>query len=312
MSMVDRYLASVAWALPHANRDDIISELRDDILSRIEAVEEAHGRPATDEEIAAILRATGHPATVAARYSGQSGLLPPEAVPWYWSHVRALAALIAVLYAAGGLLSIIGGQSAVQAIVQTIVQGMGSFMSWFGVLTLVYLAFIRYAYPPLLRGWNPAHLPPATPDRKPGTASLAIGIAFGVLFLLLWTGAMSLPGSLSGLLAGPVWAPLYWPVLAVMVLVIVQSVVELVLPRNVRLAAVLAAVASIGTIAIAIYALRGQPPLVTMEAGAPVSAGAVIAVGVINAIGPFVLVIVVIAHLFQGWGKARAALRAGW
>lgn len=312
MSMVDHYLASVAWALPAAARDDIVSELRDDLLSRIEAIEETSGRPATHDEIAAILRATGHPATVAARYSGQTGLLPPETVPWYWSHVRALAALIAVLYLAGGVLAIIGGQPAVQAITQTIVQGMGSFVSWFGVLTLTYLAFIRYAYPPLLRGWNPSRLPPATPDRKPGAASRAIGLAFGILFLLFWTGAMALPGSLAGLLAGPVWQPLYWPVLAVMVLVIAQSAIELVLQAKVRLAAVLAAVASIGTIAIATYALRGQSPLVTMDAGGPVSAGAVIAVGVINAIGPIVLVILVIVHVFEGWSKARKALRAGW
>lgn len=53
MSIVERYLASVAWYLPESSRADIVNELRDDILSRIEAVESGSGRAAEPGEVAA-------------------------------------------------------------------------------------------------------------------------------------------------------------------------------------------------------------------------------------------------------------------
>ena len=45
MEMIDRYLQAVKFALPQAQRDDIIKELRDSILSQIEEKEATLGRP---------------------------------------------------------------------------------------------------------------------------------------------------------------------------------------------------------------------------------------------------------------------------
>ena len=67
MDLVNEYLRAVAALLPKAQRDDIVAELRDTILTRIEEREADLGRPLTDDEIEAVLREVGHPVVVAAR-----------------------------------------------------------------------------------------------------------------------------------------------------------------------------------------------------------------------------------------------------
>lgn len=101
MNLVDEYLRAVAILLPKAQRDDIIAELRDTILSRIEAREAELGRPLTDDETEAVLREVGHPVAVAARYrEGPQHVVGPALYP-YWSFVvkvgLALQVLIAVV-----------------------------------------------------------------------------------------------------------------------------------------------------------------------------------------------------------------------
>ena len=61
MDLIDRYLKAVAAQLPAEERDDIVAELRDLILSRFEAREEELGRPLTEAEQLEILREVGHP-----------------------------------------------------------------------------------------------------------------------------------------------------------------------------------------------------------------------------------------------------------
>ena len=66
MRLIDRYLAAVAAQLPAAAREDVVAELRDDIMSRIEARQEALGRDLTSDEVESILREVGQPLSVAA------------------------------------------------------------------------------------------------------------------------------------------------------------------------------------------------------------------------------------------------------
>ena len=56
MDLVNEYLRAVAALLPKAQRDDIVAELRDTILNRIEEREADLGRPLTDDEVEAVLR----------------------------------------------------------------------------------------------------------------------------------------------------------------------------------------------------------------------------------------------------------------
>ncbi|MDQ1154267.1 hypothetical protein [Brevundimonas sp. SORGH_AS_0993] len=89
MDLVERYLNAVAAQLPKETRDDIVAELRDEIMGRIEALEARLGRAATDDEVEVLLREVGHPLTVAARYrSGPQALIGPELYPWWMFGVK--------------------------------------------------------------------------------------------------------------------------------------------------------------------------------------------------------------------------------
>lgn len=84
MDLVERYLNAVAAQLPKAVREDIVAELRDEIMGRLEALEARLGRPATDEEVEGLLRDVGHPLSVAARYRpGPQALIGPTLYPWW-------------------------------------------------------------------------------------------------------------------------------------------------------------------------------------------------------------------------------------
>jgi hypothetical protein len=85
MPIVEDYLRIVALLLPKAQRDDIVAELRDTVLTRIEARESELDRPLTEAETEALLREVGHPLVVAARYrGGAQQVVGPTLYP-YWA-----------------------------------------------------------------------------------------------------------------------------------------------------------------------------------------------------------------------------------
>lgn len=137
MSLIDRYLAAVAAQLPAASRDDVTAELRDDIMSRIEARQESLGRDLTDDEVEAILREVGHPLVVAARFgSGPQSLVGPELFPWWMFGVKVGLMVLVGVAILSSVVKVIGGMDFGQAIAQ----GFHSFFT--GGITLVGVATI--------------------------------------------------------------------------------------------------------------------------------------------------------------------------
>ena len=67
MDLIEEYLKAVAVLLPRSQRDDIVAELRDMILTRVEAREADLGRSLKPDEVEAVLREIGHPLVVAAK-----------------------------------------------------------------------------------------------------------------------------------------------------------------------------------------------------------------------------------------------------
>ena len=78
MDMLDRYLQAVKFFLPRSQQDDIIRELSENLLARMQDREEELGRPLDEAEQAAILRAHGHPMLVAGRYRTRQQLIGPH------------------------------------------------------------------------------------------------------------------------------------------------------------------------------------------------------------------------------------------
>ena len=98
MDLIEEYLKAVAALLPRAQREDIIAELRDTILSRKEEREGGLGRTLTPDEIEALLREVGHPVVVAARYGeGPQHVVGPMLYPYWLFAVKVALVIQAVL-----------------------------------------------------------------------------------------------------------------------------------------------------------------------------------------------------------------------
>lgn len=115
METINRYLKSVKGWLPKAEREDIINELSENILSQIEAKEAELGRPLNQAEIETILKRHGHPMTLAGQYySERKGyefsrwIIGPTFLPLYLkvlSFTMMIGFSILVLVMLAGLIS---------------------------------------------------------------------------------------------------------------------------------------------------------------------------------------------------------------
>lgn len=139
MDLVERYLNAVAAQLPKDVRYDIVAELRDEIMGRIEALEAGLGRTASEDEVEGLLREVGHPLTVAARYrTGPQALIGPELYPWWWFAVKVALMVLVCVSVLGALARAAAGDiTAGQAIGQAIGGFISSGLTLVGVLTVI-------------------------------------------------------------------------------------------------------------------------------------------------------------------------------
>src|SRR6266403_4893567 len=98
MELLERYLFAVSKHLPQARREDLIAELKDNLLSQLEDEEASLGRPLTTDEIAEVLRKHGRPLLVALQYLPQQHLIGPVMFPWYWYVLRLAVPVGMVVY----------------------------------------------------------------------------------------------------------------------------------------------------------------------------------------------------------------------
>lgn len=250
MDLLDRYLAAVAALLPKDQRQDIAAELRDVLLTRIEAREAELGRPLDAAEHEALLKAFGHPIAVAGRFGPARGLIGPELYPFYAFAVKtalALAAAAAVLSAAiGGLKT--GDIAGVipHAFRDFVSLGLGLI----GGLTVIG-AGIERGWIRLGKGidWKVSELPRLEGGGgRGGRSPLKIRLealfeALALVLFILWlSGLVAAPWlwvageTRQGLvIAGaPIWAALRWPILAWAGVQLAASLLSVVRPDRVR------------------------------------------------------------------------------
>jgi hypothetical protein len=136
MMLVEDYLDAIALLLPRAQREDIVAELRELVLSRIEAREAELGRSLTESEIEAVLREIGHPIVVAARYrEGPQHLVGPMLYP-YWLFAVKLAVTVQLVVA--GIVFLVRGFASgdfAPAFGQAIGAGLSGAMTLIGMIT---------------------------------------------------------------------------------------------------------------------------------------------------------------------------------
>jgi hypothetical protein len=196
MELIDRYLQAVGFWLPKGQRDDIITELSEDIRSRIQDQEASLGRKLKEAEVETILKQLGRPVLVANRYLPQEQLIGPVLFPVYrfvlkmvfWGYLTPwiLLWIGLMVFSPGYRAAHSGG---------TWPGALSSFWATFpltafivvGVVTLVFAALERVsAGAKFLADWDPRKLPPVRdPNRIERTATI-IDLTVSVAFLVWW------------------------------------------------------------------------------------------------------------------------------
>ena len=236
MDLLDRYLHAVRWTLPRAKADDIIAELRDDLVTRREDREEALGRPLTQDETSALVKEFGHPLVVASRYRKQQWLIGPDVFPFY-IFVLGMAAfvILAVMLVVGVANTLFSDQDPIRVFAQTIGGLSTSLLLNAAIITLVFAVLERTGFPAEhLKRWRPEQLPDIKIKRK-GRWESAFEVAAGIAFILWWIGLIHVPIVSGGpnfrIVMGPVFAQYYWPILVLLSVRLVQNLIAALQPR---------------------------------------------------------------------------------
>ena len=228
MNLLNRYLQAVARCLPRARREDIIAELRVNILSQFEDREQELGRPLTEDEQADILRRYGNPTVIAGRYSDHNlglafgrQLIGPELFPFYKMVLLANWAITVVVLA--GVLPAVAHLTGEAVTLTRVAMPLAI---QFGIITLIF-AILDRNKGALFDKWDPRRLPALKANPKDGPSAqnifhfiaLAVGTLWLALtprwpFLLLGPGAavvQALPMKIM-----PQWVEFYWAIVGLL------------------------------------------------------------------------------------------------
>jgi len=271
--LIDRYLAAVSALLPKDQRQDIIAELRDLIMNRVEEAEAKTGRPLDKRETEALLREIGHPIAVAGRYGPRQSLIGPELYPFWEFGVKvalAIAAIAAIIPAAILVITGHGGPHTISGVINDFIP---TALSLIGCATLIGAAIERgWIKPGDFSQWKASDLPHIPQGKGLFVKSRFEGLfelIVTLLFIAWWTRLLPFPmGAIVyndgdvGVVGHPIFKTLYWPILALAVVQAISSLLVVVKPSWVRSRASLEIICSLGGLAL-VAVLWPLQPLVT-------------------------------------------------
>lgn len=283
MDLLDRYLGAIAALLPAGQRQDIVAELRDVLMSRIEEKGAQQGRPLDRKALEALFREFGHPLAVAGRYGPQRALIGVELYPFYIFAVKvvlAIAAFVAVIPAVIG--AVTGDGDVARAISHAIHAFIPSALTWIGLITIIGAMVERgWIKTGDFGQWKVSDLPHIS-TKQPWFRTTRFEALFEVIFMtffaLWWAGVVDFPGSRGPfgrdgelqITLAPILIQLHTPILLLAIGQIISGLILVIRPAWIAPRAVAEIVLSIAGIALA-YALWRQMPLV-MFAGPGASA----------------------------------------
>ncbi len=322
MDLLDRYLGAVAALLPAAQREDIVAELRDVLMNRIEEQEAQQGRPLDRKAQEALLRAFGHPLAVAGRYGPQRALISAELYPFWIFAVKialAIAAVVALIPAMIGVVTHSGevGQGLSHAVNAFIPMGL----KLIGLATIIGAMVERgWIKAGDLGQWKVSDLPRApartTWFRPKNRFEALFEVVMMTLFALWWAGLIDLPigpgayGRESALQVAlaPVLTQLHLPILLLAICQALSGLIVVVRPAWIAPRAVAEIVLSIAGIALAVVLWRAMP-LVAFS-GPETAAHGVAALqrtvdGVFKICALVAVVVCAGKILIEGWRLAR-------
>jgi hypothetical protein len=233
--LLDRYLQAIKTFLTGKDQDDILQELREGLLSRMEEEERFLGRSLSEHEVAAIIRANGPPFMVAVRYGPQRSLIGTNLFPYYWLALKSGLLLAFLIQAFAAVIGIVlkSDASALGSMPVTIITVFAAITFAFAVVEwAMSLTHVKAK----MIDWNPHSLPklPALHyAMKPVKRSESVAaIIFGLIGLIC---LRNLPDFLftfghPALSFAPVWPTVYRLCMVLAVAGIVRSAVLLVRP----------------------------------------------------------------------------------
>ncbi len=235
MNVIDRYLLAVRAFLPRSAQRDIITELSEDLRSRVEEREASLGRPLTAAEQESLVRDLGHPALLAGRYGPRRHLIGPELFPFYWLVLRLALGVGIAVHAAVTFAMFAAGRPDYGLRQLTVILPLVALIQ-FSVITIVFALLDGYgALARFNPRWNPHTLPTIG-----GRAQSMFHLAFSVLFAAWWLAGLRNPYLVFGAGAAvvklaPIWTSLYVPILFLVLGDIAWQVVGLTRPQWTRL-----------------------------------------------------------------------------
>jgi len=224
MELIDRYIYAIGQALPESRRDEITRELRANILDKLEAISEEQGRKPSEAEVAAVLKALGHPQKVAGSFSTTQQLVSAELFPVYKKALHyglILVFILALIQFGVHLLN--SGNLAISNFLYEIVQkGLIMFASVTGAFYLLSNPVGGKPYFDPYKCWEPEKLPPVTRGwQRISACEQSVNFTADLFALLLLNYALWMPSSqLAGLTIAFAEPMLQWiPILSAIIVV---------------------------------------------------------------------------------------------
>lgn len=240
MDVVDRYLLNVRAYLPRSRADDDVAELRENIRAQLEDREERLGRPLSDDERIAVLRAHGHPILVAGRYRSDGRrlvlgreVIGPALFPFFRITLLGIGAVTTVVLASGAVAAMLGVGDSFPFFRTAVF-----YLSLQAGISIAVFAGLEAWFRRTARTWDPRELP-ASERRPPTDGALrfqaAIQVVATLAALWLWTTIASSGGlrgaGLADLRTGPGWRPFYLGVFVSTLLSLGTPVLTLLQPE---------------------------------------------------------------------------------
>lgn len=309
-SMLDRYLYAVQNDLPKDQpAADIIAEIGDDLQSQMDERSATLGRPLTEEEQAALIKAYGHPRIVAGRYNRVQYLVGPETFPFYFSTLRlVLVVVVTIELLAGAISSLVTHNGFL--FFEALGAAWNSLIWIFGIVTVVFALGERtHDRASFLNPfkWDPRRLPaPNAWPPVPRTSSMAEFIANFLALLVLLDAAgphhIPLDAVLASMLQAmqssltPAWHGAYIGTIAGSALLAASALAAFVRPQLGAVHEGVRVLASAVTIAGIAFTLQAGPWIQSPDPR-------------LNTVALYFLVAVLVVLLVQIAVSARALLR---
>jgi hypothetical protein len=224
-------------------------------------------RAATPDEIAAILKAYGHPVVIAARYSSHDYLIGPGYYPWFW-HVQRLAIGLTIAITFGFVaIRALGSDVPFAAAWKGFGGAIQAALICFGVVTALFVAAERTKFD-MKWGtkWDPRTLPRDYIREPKSLFEAFFTLAADLLFILFWVKVMPFPNEIPlktgggvALAFSPAWEAVYWPILALAAGSAAIHLSDLIHPAWSRPRALASIIGNLAGLAVLWVLFRSQP-----------------------------------------------------